>query len=92
MRGTRIQLQPWTDEELAELEREETWDLDHVVVHGPVENRGAQVQVAFATQEFRAIAEAARSQAKVVEYIHEAALERANSDTASVADSAHNNG
>ncbi len=88
MRETPVQLQPWSDEELAELEREETWDFDHVIVHEPVENPGAQVRVTFSTQEFGAIARAARSRGmKVVEYIHAAALEQANSDTASVADS-----
>lgn len=49
-------LRPWTGEELAEFEREETWDFDHVIVHESVEISGTQVRVNFPTHKFGAIA------------------------------------
>ena len=68
----------WTDQELAELEDPASWDWESAEHHRGNPDHESYVTLRFAKDEFRQIAEAARTMERpLTEFIREAALARA---------------
>jgi hypothetical protein len=69
----------WTDEELTELEDESTWDWTSAGTHSPA-STSVIVHMTLNREDFRRIARSANSEGmKLIDFMRQAALERAES-------------
>lgn len=73
--------EPWTNEELRELENPDTWDWENEVAHGPSSSPGAYIRVLFVDDELTRVAECARRHnMELTEFIRTSVLERVTAE------------
>lgn len=69
--------EPWTDEELRQLEDPDTWDWETEVAHGPSPSPGAYIRVPFVDGELTRVAECARKHdMDLTEFVRRTVLDR----------------